>query len=260
MTVNLTGNIKDASNKSVSQFTIENVTVPNNSSAKIEKMFNISSEMTSGQATVELNVYSGYYKERKIQVAETKWTSFTLTFSNNTISNATDPNTPPDNNQTTNQKIRDIAVIGANISTTRLYTGEPLKVNMVLENKGNETETFLVTVNYNEGKISNETVTLITQTQKSLNCTWDTTDIDSGTYVITVKAERLPGEVSFENNEFRAGTVTLDYPLAFPDSVNLFIILIAISAIFTVTLALFFLRRRKDTNQSKEPSHLSSLI
>ncbi len=235
LVVNVTGKITDASNSSISEFKIENVTVSNNASIQIEEKFEFTSEITAGEAIAEFNVYSGNYKDRNIQVAETKKTTFLINITN------------PENHTTpTNQTKRDIAVIAAGISAKELFTGESLNVTFTVLNKGNETETFLVSLNSDKCQIGNLTVMLQALEQKDFSYLWETANVEAGTYTITVEAERLPGENSFEDNQFKAGTVVLSYPPAFPQTTTLFISLLVISGIFTATLLFLFLKRTNE--------------
>ncbi len=231
--LNITGNIKDLNNNSIAEFGIENFMLANNSTDTINKKIQIPKETLAGEATAEFNVYSGRYQNTDIQVAETKKTPLTITANSN--------------NQTDNQtsQNRDIAVLSANVSTKRATIGEKIDITTTIANKGEKTETFMLTVNSNEGQISNMTTTLEASTQKDLTLTWDTTNNDKGTYAITIQLDHLQGETNLDDNQMTAGTVTLDYPAIFPQATSLFVLVLVFAGILTFTTLLFFVKKAR---------------
>jgi hypothetical protein len=196
----------------------------NETDIQVEQEFEIPAEATLGEVTAECNVYSGNYNETEIQVAETKTATFTIIN-------------------------RDVAVTAAHLSTNELYAGDPLNVTMKVANKGNDTETLHIQIINDLGSIGNLTTVLAPLTDADLTYTWDTSDVDAGTYTITVQVAKLPGEIELGDNEITAGRVTIDYPPIYPQTTNLFVLLLAITGIFTVSLLLMFLRKQRNPAQ-----------
>jgi hypothetical protein len=222
--VNVTADLKDSSHASIGQIKIQNENLKNDTNTQVEQEFEIPTEAALGEATVECNVYSGGYGETEIQVAETKTATFTIIN-------------------------RDVAVTAAYLSTDKLYAGNPLNVTMKVANKGNDTETLHILISNDLGSIGNLTTALAPLTDEDLTYDWDTLDAAAGTYTITVQIAKLPGEIELGNNEITAGTVTIDYPPIYPQTTSLFVLLLTITGIFTISLLLMFLRKQRNLAQ-----------
>jgi hypothetical protein len=223
-TVNVTVDFEDSYHASIGQIKIQNVSLENDTDIQVEQEFEIPADAALGETTAECNVYSGSYNETEIQVAETKTATFTIIN-------------------------RDVAVTEAHLSTNKLYTGSPLKVMMTVSNKGNDTETLHIQISNNLGSIGNLTTVLAPLTDQDLSYTWDTSDVAAGTYTITVQVAKLPGETELGDNEITAGTVIVGYPPVNPQTTNLFVLLLAVTGIFTVSLLLMFLRKQRNATQ-----------
>ena len=113
------------------------------------------------------------------------------------------------------QGVHDVAVVDVTPSATEFYEGRTVDVDVVVENKGNYTETFNVAAYYNETVIATQTVVnLEAGIRSTLTFLWDTTNVlVNNTYTIKAVAESVPGDINLENNEFVDGFVTL-YPIA----------------------------------------------
>lgn len=224
--VNITVELRDASITDIGHVIFQNVRLDNNSEIQVEQGFLIPTEAAFGEATATCNVYSGSYNDTEVLIADTK----TVTFS---IIN------------------RDVAVTEAHLSTNELYTGEPLNVLMKVANKGNDTETLHIQISHDYGFVGNLTTILAPLTDADLTYTWNTSDVPAGTYTFTVQIAKLPSEVELEDNEITAGTVTINYPPIYPHTVNLFVLLLIVTALFTISLLAMFLKKQRAQYNSR---------
>jgi hypothetical protein len=222
--VNVTADFKDSSHASIGKIRIQNVNLESDANTQVEHEFEIPTEAALGEATAECNVYSGVYNETEIQVAETRRATFTIIN-------------------------RDVAVTAAHLSTDELYVGTPLIVAMKVANKGSDIETLHILINSNIGSIGNLTTALAPLADQDLTYAWDTSDVAAGTYTITVQIAKLPGEIELGNNEMAAGTIIVDYPQIYPQTTSLFVLVLTIAGIFTVSLLLLFLRKQRNPAQ-----------
>lgn len=108
--------------------------------------------------------------------------------------------------------IRDVAIISVELSRYAVYAGWTVNITVVATNLGNLTETFNVTVYYND------TVTIGTQEVVALdpgeNCTapflWNTTGLQPcDNYTITAQASEVPYEIDTGNNRYVDGVVQI---------------------------------------------------
>lgn len=111
--------------------------------------------------------------------------------------------------------VRDVAITKITLSSNLVKIGELVSINVTAANKGNypNPESFTVRVSYDDTVIHLWQLTAVGKidpgTEKTLNCTWDTTDLDSGTYTIKAVASTVTNEINTTNNELIYGTVTL---------------------------------------------------
>jgi hypothetical protein len=225
--VNITVELKDASETGIGTVIFQNVRLGNDSETQVEQEVLIPAGTTFGEATAECNVYSGSYNGTEIFIADTKTVTFFVININ-------------------------VAVTEAHLSANELYTGEPLNVIMKVANKGNDTETLDIQINHDFGFVANLTTVLAPLTDADLTYTWNTSSVTAGTYTFTVQIAKLPNEVELEDNEITAGTITINYPPINPQTVNLFVLLLAITALFTASLLAMFMR--KQSRKAQQPS------
>lgn len=110
----------------------------------------------------------------------------------------------------------DVAVISANVSTTRVYVGQPVQISVTVKNNGDYAETFSVTTYYDSNVIGTQAVNnLPAVSQSTLTFTWDTTGVEPDiTYTTKAEAASVPGETNLTNNVFIDGSVTVRlYPV-----------------------------------------------
>lgn len=106
-------------------------------------------------------------------------------------------------------RIHDVAVISVTASPTVAWGGEPVYINVTVENQGNFTETFSVTVYADKNTtivgdeifVGNQTVYDILQGDtQTLNFVWNTTGTPSGSYRISAHASEVPREKDTADN------------------------------------------------------------
>jgi parallel beta-helix repeat protein len=111
----------------------------------------------------------------------------------------------------------DVAVTNVVASKTIVVQSSSLSTNITVENQGNYTETFNVTVYANTTAITTQTVTLASGTSTNIAFTWNTTGFPYGSYTISAYAHPVPGETNTANNIFVDGNVLVTIPGDFND-------------------------------------------
>jgi len=97
--------------------------------------------------------------------------------------------------------IHDVTVTSVTPLSAWAYAGWQVKMQIVVKNLGNVSETFYVDAHYNDSLITSIPVTsLAPSTEITLNCTWDTTGVAEGNYQISANATILPYEINVSNN------------------------------------------------------------
>ncbi len=99
------------------------------------------------------------------------------------------------------EAIYDVAVISVDPSPTLVEEGELVTINVTIRNEGTTTVSVSVEVYYGFdpttgiplNPIEKETVTLESGVDETLTFTWNTTNVDAGTYPIVAVAELLGG-------------------------------------------------------------------
>lgn len=110
------------------------------------------------------------------------------------------------------QGIHDVAVTGVFCSSQSPYRGMKVNIYVMVENKGDYTETFDLRVYRNESAIETRTVRLEYGATEFITVVWDTTDTEiNATYLLKAAASLVPDEENSENNMFTDGLVTI-YP------------------------------------------------
>jgi parallel beta-helix repeat protein len=102
----------------------------------------------------------------------------------------------------------DVAVKSVILSSSRVYTGQNLNINVTVANTGNYTETFSITVYYDTIAIDTKIVSnLAVGSELSLTFTWNTTGVQANLYTIKAEASEVPGEKDKGNNVLVGGAV-----------------------------------------------------
>jgi hypothetical protein len=163
-------------------------------------------------------------------------------------SDVTDVYSPP-KSVTFNILLLDVAVTGVNLSSTQVYIGQILDINVNVKNLGDVPETFNVTIYYDSVALrAFSVVSLEPNAQRTLTFSWNTSDVNEGTYTISAVASQVPDEANTMNNRYVADQVRITQRQT-PTSFNprdLYIILGIILILFLIALlALLVLRRGK---------------
>ncbi|MEA2090718.1 MAG: CARDB domain-containing protein [Thermoproteota archaeon] len=105
---------------------------------------------------------------------------------------------------------RDVAVISVEPFTSELYIGWTVNITVVVENQGDFTETFNVTLYYNSNIVGTETlVDLVAGAGVNLTFTWNTTGLDPGNYTIKAVASTVPEEIDISDNTYVDGVMKI---------------------------------------------------
>ncbi|MCK5100268.1 MAG: hypothetical protein KAR45_19315, partial [Desulfobacteraceae bacterium] len=97
--------------------------------------------------------------------------------------------------------LHDVAVENVNTASSKVIIGDEVRINALLTNQGDYTESVDVRCYYNSQIIEIQNVDeLYPQESKALEFNWDTTGMEEGTYTIKVCAEEVPGEIIVDNN------------------------------------------------------------
>jgi uncharacterized protein YhfF len=105
----------------------------------------------------------------------------------------------------------DIAVTNVTTSKTVVGQGYNVSINVTVENQGDYTETFNVTVYANTTEIETREIILSSGASTTTNFTWNTTDFAKGNYTISAVAETVPGEgeTDLEDNNCTDGWILI---------------------------------------------------
>jgi hypothetical protein len=110
---------------------------------------------------------------------------------------------------------RDIAISNIVPSKTSLPYGETLNVDVELENQGNLTENFRVTLYANTTSLGTRYMhSLLPEAFQNLTFKWNTTNFELGTYKLKAIAETVLDESETSDNTFIDGDVTVTLPPA----------------------------------------------
>jgi len=107
--------------------------------------------------------------------------------------------------------VHDVAIKSVVPSHTNVYEGELVDIDVVVANTGDFSESFTVTVYYDETVIAERTVTtLMFGCEQTLNFVWDTIGMTTNmTYLIKAAASPVLEEIDLANNNFTDGIVTV---------------------------------------------------
>jgi len=112
--------------------------------------------------------------------------------------------------------IHDVAILNVTVSSTDVFSGQVVNVSVVVKNNGIETETFNVTLFYDENVIGTKTVTnLASGDQKTLEFTWNTAGLGAASYEIQAEANAVSGEIETSNNAYTGAIVKVSTQTSF---------------------------------------------
>jgi hypothetical protein len=163
--------------------------------------------------------------------------------------------------------LHDIEVDYVKCSKNEVFQGETISIIVGIRNNGNLPESTNVSVYYDDVLIEKRSVKeLPPKTEQIIMFDWDTTNVPSGTYHITARADPVEGETNLANNVYYDGSVQIKIPS--PPSPKLpsgllalaflaFALVAGILAIFFLLFMLEYLRRRR---KRKRPETHFTLI
>ena len=108
--------------------------------------------------------------------------------------------------------IHDVAVIDVTTSKKTVGQNYSVSVYVNLENQGEFTETFNVTVYANTTIIETREVTLSSNNSITITLTWNTTGFAKGNYTISAYATPVPRETDTADNNFTNGWIIVTIP------------------------------------------------
>jgi hypothetical protein len=106
----------------------------------------------------------------------------------------------------------DIAVTNIVLSKTIVGEEYTMQINVTIENQGNYTESFLVTLYADTSIIGTKGVNLESNSFTTITFTWDTTGFAKGNYTISAYAWPVPGETDTSDNTCIGDIVTVVIP------------------------------------------------
>jgi len=152
----------------------------------------------------------------------------------------------------------DIAVTGVTVSSSEVSVGQSVSISVTVQNQGNFTETFSVTVKFDDTEIGALNVTdLASGASATLDFSWDTASVSPGTYTIKAVAGTLSGETDTDDNTKIGSSVKIN--AAFP---ILLYALAGVGIVIVAAIIVYMLKFRKPkpppTAPSGEPSSEST--
>jgi hypothetical protein len=108
--------------------------------------------------------------------------------------------------------IHDVAVTSVTSSKTVVGQGYVGNITVTVQNQGNFTETFNVTVYANTTFAASQNVTLSSGNSTSITLTWNTTGFVYGNYTMKAYAWPVPGETNGANNNRTDGLTVVTIP------------------------------------------------
>jgi hypothetical protein len=145
----------------------------------------------------------------------------------------------------------DIAVTNVTPQSRFVYVGDFLDVNVTVKNKGTQTESFQLTLIYDQ--INNITTinvdNLAAGTERNIIFHWNTTTISVGNHTISAYAKPVPLEENTGDNtltdgqvQFAIATKGIPLPDWFPWFLLLLLLIILLTALF-----IYYYKRRKES-------------
>ncbi len=112
----------------------------------------------------------------------------------------------------------DIAIMGVTVPKTVVGQGYSMNITVSVGNQGDFTESFNVSVFYDDTAIilpdgkNHTTTTLPSGSSTALTIPWNTTDTSKGNYIIKAHITPLPGETDTTDNTLTDGIITVSIP------------------------------------------------
>lgn len=108
---------------------------------------------------------------------------------------------------------RDIAILNIEPEKTSLPYGETMDINVQVENQGNDTENFRLTLYANTTLIETQYVhSLLPDNIRSITFKWNTTNFPPANYTMKAVAEQVTDEIDTSDNTYVDGTAIIILP------------------------------------------------
>jgi len=105
---------------------------------------------------------------------------------------------------------RDISIVQVTPSKNVIDAREKIQITVLVKNKGNETESPFITVYYDGNAIETKQAPSIPPSAEMETIfEWDTSNVPSGSYLISATAQPVEGEIETADNTFIDGIVTI---------------------------------------------------
>jgi len=110
---------------------------------------------------------------------------------------------------------RNIAILNVYAYPKTVYIGEIVNIDLTIKNKGKQTESFQVSIFYNNTNLIKTAYVagLLPNTNATLSFVWNTSALSSGYYQISAFAEPVSGEVHISDNTFKNGIIEVLEPI-----------------------------------------------
>jgi archaellum component FlaG (FlaF/FlaG flagellin family) len=107
--------------------------------------------------------------------------------------------------------IRDVAILNVYPNMNATYPGWTVNITVIVKNEGNISETFDVTVYYDNNTVDTQTVVDLPPGEEAiLTFLWNTTGLEPcNNYTIRAEASQVPYEIDLTNNYFTDGYVKI---------------------------------------------------
>jgi len=110
----------------------------------------------------------------------------------------------------TKSAVSDIALLNITLNRARVARGELVRINVTVSNQGELTETFNVTIFWNDTTITRRTIfQLAPATTLTMETEWDTSVFPYGNYNIRASANTLVGETDTSDNSIEGETLRI---------------------------------------------------
>jgi len=162
--------------------------------------------------------------------------------------------------------VHDVAIVSVSPSITEVQAGQQVNIIVVVRNDGTATETFNVTVYYNNTQLETQSVAnLAPGAETTLTFAWDTADLAEGTiYTIRAETGEILGEADTTDNNLSGGSVRISLisppsppPSSVWDTILPYMIPIG-AAIVSILLLAAVTVLRKPRKQAGDPVNAAS--
>lgn len=146
--------------------------------------------------------------------------------------------------------IHDVAIINVATSPTSIVSGEVVTISVQVKNQGTATETFNITVFFDETAIETRTVAdLVPGDLQTLEFSWNTTGVSDATYTMRAEASTVSGESQTSNNGYAGSTLKVGGQASLLPFDWVTLLLSALLVLFALFLFILLFRRRRRIRQ-----------